>query len=296
VICLNNLDTLEGGASVNTVVDYTVHGLVAGAFAVIAQGQLSNTNPSVLYTAASGISIVSIILVNTHSAAVTVDLYIDPANAGTPRRLIPKTLSLEPGYSLHFDGQRCVVLTNGGVIVTGINVSDAVYDSGWDGITNISPSKNAVYDQMQLKLTGSYATAAEIIAGTAGLAIAPDQLAAVPVKLGEWTAYTPTVIPESGTFTNVTAEGRWTQIGKIGFFNVVVTETDIGSGTGTINVATPAAVAAPFVCTGSEAAINGKVLKGSGSASNTIRVWYYDNSVPLANGLLLRLSGIFEIA
>ena len=109
MICLNNTDTLEGGASVNAVVDYTVHGLVGTAFTQIAQGQLSNTDPSVLYTAAAAISIVSIILVNTHSAAVTVNLYLDPANAGTPRRMIPKSLSLGIGCSAHFDGQRLTI-------------------------------------------------------------------------------------------------------------------------------------------------------------------------------------------
>jgi len=120
MICLNNTDTLEGGASVNAVVDYTVHGLVGTSFTQIAQGQLSNTNPSVLYTAGAAISIVSVIYVNTHSAAVTVDLYLDPANAGTPRRMIPKSLSLGIGYSAHFDGQRLTILDASGRLATSL--------------------------------------------------------------------------------------------------------------------------------------------------------------------------------
>ena len=151
MICLDNTDTLEGGASVANVVDYTVHGLVAGVFTNIAQGQLSDTNPSVLYTAGAAISIVSITLVNTHSAAVTVDLYLDPANAGTPRRMIPKAMTLGVGYSMHFDGQRCSILDSNGGIVTGVSVSDIAYATSWDGITTVAPSKNAVYDQMELK-------------------------------------------------------------------------------------------------------------------------------------------------
>ncbi len=116
MICLDNTDTLEGGASVDAVVDYTVHGLVGNTFTVLADGQLSDTDPSVLYTAEAAISIVSIILVNTHSAAVTVNLYLDPANAGTPRRMIPKAVSLGIGYSLHFDGQRISIMdTTGGI-------------------------------------------------------------------------------------------------------------------------------------------------------------------------------------
>ena len=151
MICLDNTDTLEGGASVANVVDYTVHGLVGSTFTNIAQGQLSDTDPSVLYTAAAGISIVSVVFVNTHSSAVTVNLYLDPANAGTPRRMIPKNLSLAVGYSLHFDGQRCTIIDTNGGIVSGLNVSDTAYGVGWNGVTTIAPSKNAVYDEMELR-------------------------------------------------------------------------------------------------------------------------------------------------
>jgi hypothetical protein len=84
MICLNNTDLLRGGASAATAVDYTVHGSVADVFTVIASGQLSNTNPSTLYTATGATSIVSITCVNTSASSVTVDLYIDPLAAGTP--------------------------------------------------------------------------------------------------------------------------------------------------------------------------------------------------------------------
>ena len=191
MVCLDVTDTLEGGASVTNVVDYTVHGLVAGVFTNIAQGQLSDTNPTVLYTAGAAISIVSITFVNTHSAAVTVDLYLDPTNAGTPRRMIPKAMTLGVGYSMHFDGQRCSILDSNGGIVTGVSVSDIAYAASWDGITTIAPSKNAVYDQMQLKLTGSYASAAEVTTGAEpAKAIAPDQLRASEATAAEITTGT----------------------------------------------------------------------------------------------------------
>ena len=117
MICLNDTDTLEGGASIDAVVDYTVHGLVGTTFTNIAQGKLSSTDPTILYTAGAAISIVSIIFVNTHSAAVTVNLYLDPANAGTPRRLISKNLSLDVGHSMHFDGARITVMNASGQIL-----------------------------------------------------------------------------------------------------------------------------------------------------------------------------------
>ncbi|MBT7080894.1 MAG: hypothetical protein HN929_05430, partial [Chloroflexi bacterium] len=134
MICLDSSDTLEGGASVASVVDYTCHGLVGTTFTNIAQGQLSDTDPTVLYTAGAAISIVSVTMVNTHSAAVTVNLYLDPANAGTPRRMIPKDLSLGIGYSMHFDGQRCSVLDASGRLTQGYPLaSEAETKTGTEG-------------------------------------------------------------------------------------------------------------------------------------------------------------------
>jgi len=197
MICLDNTDTLEGGASVANVVDYTVHGLVGGVFTKIAQGQLSDTNPSVLYTAGAAISIVSITFVNTHSAAVTVDLYLDPANAGTPRRMIPKAMTLGIGYSMHFDGQRCSVLDSSGnisgtttlaagvvtpaMLENGTAVSDFLV-AGADPYVFVR--KTLAETQALIGAGVTYASAAEILAGTeAAKAIAPDQLKAANIRL-----------------------------------------------------------------------------------------------------------------
>lgn len=119
MLCLDDTDTLEGGASVDAVVDYTVHGLIGSTFTVLADGQLSDTDPSVLYTAGAAISVVCVTFVNTHSSAVTVNLYLDSADGGNPRRMIPKDVSLGIGYSLHFDGQRISIMdTTGGIAYT----------------------------------------------------------------------------------------------------------------------------------------------------------------------------------
>ncbi len=60
-------------------------------------------------------------------------------------------------------------------------VSDTAYAGSWDGVTTIAPSKNAVYDQMQLKLTATDyddATAAETTTGTSTAKyVSPDGLA-----------------------------------------------------------------------------------------------------------------------
>lgn len=171
MICLDNTDTLEGGASVNNVVDYTVHGLVGTAFTNIAQGQLSDTNPSVLYTAGAAISIVSVIFVNTHSAAVTVDLYLDPANAGTPRRLIPKTLTLGIGYSMHFDGQRLTILDASGRIATslpqdlGTNASPTFIGETLSGLTASLPVFTGANKELVSKSVADTLTALQLPVG-----------------------------------------------------------------------------------------------------------------------------------
>ena len=119
MICLDNADVIEGGGSVDAVIEYTMHGLVAGVFTQLAAGVMSNVLTAVLYTAGAAISIVSIILVNTHSAAVDVTLRLDPADGGNPRYIIPKTISLGIGYSLHTDGARITVMDASGRILKG---------------------------------------------------------------------------------------------------------------------------------------------------------------------------------
>jgi len=152
MICLDNTDVIEGGAATDAVVEYTIHGLVGTTFTQLAAGVMSDTLTAVLYTAGAAVSVVSIILVNTHTSAVAVTLRLDPADGGNPRYIIPKTVSLGAGYSLHTDGARISVMNANGVIVSGENVSDTAYDeSTWNGVTTIAPSKNAVRDEFETK-------------------------------------------------------------------------------------------------------------------------------------------------
>lgn len=151
MICLDSTDVIEGGASIDAVVDYQLHGLVGTTFTQLAAGVMNTTLTAVLYTAGAAISVVSIILVNKHSSAVNITLCLDPANGGNPRYLIPKTISLGVGYSLHTDGARLTIIDANGGLVSGLNVSDTAYGAGWNGVTMIAPSKNAVYDEVELR-------------------------------------------------------------------------------------------------------------------------------------------------
>jgi hypothetical protein len=153
MICLDNTDTLEGSASVANVVDYTIHGLVGTTFTQLAAGQLSTVAGTVLYTAGAAVSVVSIILVNTHTAAVTVDLALDPGNAGTSRRLIPKTLSLGAGYSLHTDGQRITVMDTDGKILSQVIFTHAsTHENGGADEINVAGLSGELADAQPLAI------------------------------------------------------------------------------------------------------------------------------------------------
>jgi hypothetical protein len=144
MICLNDTDVVEGGASVASVVDYQMHGLVGTAFTQLAAGTLSTTLTSVLYTAGSAISVVSIILVNTHSAAVNVTLRLDPLDGGNPRYLIPETISLGIGYSLHTDGARITVRDASGRFLEGYVAHAVDHTDGTDDIQLATTSQKGL--------------------------------------------------------------------------------------------------------------------------------------------------------
>ena len=117
-IALNNTDVIEGGASVDAVIDYTISGVVGTTITRLVSGVLGTTLTTVLYTAATAIGISSIVLVNKHTSAVAVTLCLDPANGAVPRYLIPQAISLGAGYSLHTSGDRFAVFDASGNLAT----------------------------------------------------------------------------------------------------------------------------------------------------------------------------------
>jgi hypothetical protein len=153
---LDNADLLEGDATSASEVDFVISGIANVTRGQLADGQLANSKGT-LYTAASSIVVSSVIYTNTGAAHNHVNLY-SKSSGGTSRRLIPKDLQLESGYALYFDGVRVTILDTLGGIVSGVNVSDTSYAASWDGVTGVAPSKNAVYDKLQL-MTALFPTA-----------------------------------------------------------------------------------------------------------------------------------------
>ncbi len=155
MLCLNDTDVLEAWASVDAKIDCSIHGLVGTTFTNLYTGTLSNGANTVVYTAGTDVSIVSVSFVNTHNAAITINFKLDPANGGNDKFLLPVAVSLEAGYGLVFDGQRFTVMDTDGNILTGggggASISDAAYGAGWNGVTDIGASKNSLYDEIELR-------------------------------------------------------------------------------------------------------------------------------------------------
>lgn len=188
---LDTTDVLEAVASVDAVIKFTISGHDATDGVISNHGIVANTDTA-LYTAVGVARIYSVTFYNSHSAAVTITLNKDPADAGT---LYPFfSVSLGIGYSLLFDGINFSVFDASGNLQIGASVSDIAYDvTAWDGVTAIAPSKNAVRDALlQTLLTAQgdivYASAANVLArlakGAAGTKLFINAGGTAP----EWTS------------------------------------------------------------------------------------------------------------
>lgn len=142
MITLDSGDKIRGDASTDAVVDYTIYGLDNKAFKQMADGQLSDTTGD-LFTADSADVVTTIILVNTHSSAVTCNLFLLPSG-GTARKVIPVDCSLGIGSSLHWDGAKVSVLDASGQLLSIWAVDDTA--GGTNGLTAIPVSSNVMYD------------------------------------------------------------------------------------------------------------------------------------------------------
>lgn len=114
---------------------------------------------------------------------------------------------------------------------------------------------------------------------------------------GAWTAYAPTITASSGIFTTVSAAGAYLAIGKLVHFNITVTITTAGTAATWVNVPLPTGTCVrAFSAVGSETAVNGKALSCFASAgASALIVRYYDATAPIANGLVLTISGCYEM-
>lgn len=111
-----------------------------------------------------------------------------------------------------------------------------------------------------------------------------------------WSTFTPTISASAGTITTKTGTGRYKQIGKIVFFEIVITITTNGTGSGTLNATLPVAPQTYVSGCGREHSITGKMVNGWCTTGSTLLMTYYDNTYPGVNGGTYSIGGSYEAA
>jgi len=150
MIVLDNGGKLRGDATAPSVIDYSFYGLDNNVLKQLGDGQLPSTTGD-LYTSDSVDVVSTIILVNTDSVVRQVNLFMLPS-AGTARRILPKDLSLNPGYSAQWSGDKVTVMnTSGGIVQFG----------GWENLVeDTTPQLGGTLDTNNYAINTSYATVA----------------------------------------------------------------------------------------------------------------------------------------
>jgi hypothetical protein len=191
MIALDTGDKLRAYASVADKVDYTIHGMVNDEVSQLSDGQLAGAEADI-YTAPNDAGLVStIIFVNTHTVAITCNLYLKPSG-GTSRRIIPKNISIDAGSALCFDGMRLfvgeaadtVAVTSQPAdifVVEGGALGKGVLLQGDDGTDrhNIAVSTGG-----DLKVT---LDSEDVVLGAGSAAIGDVNVLSLPNKLSTWT-------------------------------------------------------------------------------------------------------------
>jgi hypothetical protein len=114
-----------------------------------------------------------------------------------------------------------------------------------------------------------------------------------------WSTYTPTITAGAGTFTSVAGAGRYKQIGKTLFLNVVITITTNGTASGHVIATMPPGLtpAAHTCMAGEELSIVGFTARVNvSSGSSSIVILKYDNTYPGGDGHVLAMNGVIETA
>ncbi len=111
-----------------------------------------------------------------------------------------------------------------------------------------------------------------------------------------FTTYTPTVTATTGTFTSVSATGRYKVANGLVFFRIGITITTNNSAAGHVRVTLPIACGSlPYTCYGYANTTSGKMLSGFILANTTtLQISNYDFTYPGASGETFVISGFYE--
>lgn len=129
MLVLDNGDAIRGIAEVASKLDFIVNGYIGTTATQLANGQLANEEGDLYASGADATVVTSIIVVNTDSAARTFTLYLKPSG-GTSRAITPISLDLPIGYSFYTDGQRAVILSTSGEVVSAYSAHASSHENG----------------------------------------------------------------------------------------------------------------------------------------------------------------------
>ena len=116
---------------------------------------------------------------------------------------------------------------------------------------------------------------------------------------GARTIWTPTITASSGTFTGVSASGRYIQRGKDVHWSLTISITNAGTATGYIEVPLPVTAVSSAGAIGTGRVLEGapsKVVQVFLSTASVARVSRYDDNTAIGTGYTLHLFGTYEAA
>ena len=133
--------------------------------------------------------------------------------------------------------------------------------------------------------------------------VAGDVLTAAELNgIGEaYIAYTPTITAAVGSFTTVSAVGRYTQVNKIVTGYARITITTNGTAATAVGMTLPIAVSTNYnsgqsIGFGRETQTTGNSLIVSTFGGTATNIFKYDNSYPGGTGNVLTVNFMYEVA
>jgi len=114
----------------------------------------------------------------------------------------------------------------------------------------------------------------------------------------DWTTYTPVITAAIGTFTSVSATGRYKQMGKTVSFTMLIDITTAGTATSGIVATLPFTSANhDYICSAREVFATAEACTGHIAPSvSTVYIVKYNNTTIIANGRKIAVTGQYEIA
>jgi hypothetical protein len=110
-----------------------------------------------------------------------------------------------------------------------------------------------------------------------------------------WTAWTPTVTAETGTFTSASASGQYISAGKLVIWRCVVTVTTVGTAANGLRFTLPVTCISSGTYIGNGRASGGTQAQVTANTGTTAQAVRYDNASIIATGTHA-FSGTYEAA